>query len=41
MAGDRSGGRRAVLYWLAYGLLVIVVVTIAVLVFQNPSVLGI
>jgi hypothetical protein len=30
-----------VLYWLAYGLLVIAVVAIAVLVFRDPSVLGI
>jgi hypothetical protein len=41
VAGEKSGGRGAVLYWLAYGVLVIVVITIALLVFRNPSVLGI
>jgi hypothetical protein len=30
-----------VLYWLAYGLLVIGVIAIAVLVFQDPAALGI
>jgi hypothetical protein len=34
-------GRGAVLYWLAYGILIIGVVTIAVLVFRDPAVLGI
>ncbi|HET9515827.1 MAG TPA: hypothetical protein VFO95_17980 [Gemmatimonadales bacterium] len=41
MAGDSSGGRGALLYWLAYGILVILVVSIAILVFRDPSVLGI
>jgi hypothetical protein len=39
--GGESSGRGAVLYWLAYGLLVIGVITIAVLVFRDPGVLGI
>ena len=41
MSRDSSGGRGAVLYWLAYGLLVIGVIVIAVLIFRDPGALGI
>ena len=40
MAGE-SSGRGAVLYWLAFSLLVIGVIAIALLVFRDPGLLGI
>lgn len=41
MAGESSGGRRAVFYWIGWAVLVISIITIAVLVFQDPAALGI
>jgi hypothetical protein len=41
MAGERSGGRGAVLYWIGWAILLVAVVTIAWTVFRNPAERGI
>ena len=41
MAGQRSGGRGAVVYWIAWAMLAVAVVTIVWMVFRNPGELGI
>jgi hypothetical protein len=41
MAGQQTGGRGAVVYWIAWALLLAGMVTVAWIVFRPPSELGI
>jgi hypothetical protein len=40
MAGQESGGRGAVLYWIGWAVLLITVVSIVWTLFRNPAELG-
>ena len=41
MAGQESGGRGAVLYWLGWAILVVAVTAVVWTVFRSPAELGI
>lgn len=41
MAGQESGGRGAVLYWIGWAVLLVAVTAIAWAVFRSPAELGI
>ncbi|MGH7627916.1 MAG: hypothetical protein ACREOF_00690 [Gemmatimonadales bacterium] len=41
MAGQGSGGRRAVLYWVGWAILLVAVTAVVWAVFQRPADLGI
>jgi hypothetical protein len=40
MAGQQTGGRGAVVYWIGWGLLLVAVVTVVWILFRSPTELG-